>query len=241
MKLVTKIQWNALKTKNLPTNITPQFGGVAIHYMGGKGKATPSSHLKCAGIVQSIQKDHIHVNGWLDIAYSFLVCTHGYVYEGRGLHKRTAANKSAVGNQNYYAVCALINEADELSPELLQGIKDACQFLRTRGSAGDSVQPHKKFTSTDCPGTKLSAEVQKGTFTRPKVAVDNSYPGTPLQKGSTGKYVEKLQKRLDQLGYHLKDDGKFGNLTYNAVRAYQTDTRITVDGIAGSETWDHLF
>lgn len=241
MKLVNRKQWGAVKTNPLPTNITPQFGGVAIHYMGGEGKATPSSHAKCAGIVQGIQRGHINDRGWIDVAYSFLVCVHGYVFEGRGLHKRTAANRSPIGNQNFYAVCGLVNDLDDLTPELIQGIKDACQYLRTKGSAGDQIIGHRNLVSTSCPGKKLYKEVQKGTFKRPKIAEDNSYPGSPLSIGSTGKNVRKVQARLKALGYQLEIDGDYEKITADRIRKFQKANRLKVDGITGENTWDILF
>lgn len=209
--------------------------------MGGEGSAIPSSHLKCAGIVQGIQRFHIRDRGWLDIAYSFLVCTHGYVYEGRGFHHRTAANKTPVGNQNYYAICAIVNDVDALSSDLIQGIKDVAQYLRTGGSAGDEVVGHRNLTSTSCPGTKLYKEVQKGTFKRPKIAQDNSYPGSPLKIGSTGKAVEKIQLRLKALGYQISIDGSFGKQTKSFVEKFQKANRLLEDGIVGPKTWDTLF
>ena len=67
-------------------------------------------------------------------------------------------------------------------------------------------------------------------------------PGTSatsstLQKGSTGSEVKKLQQRLKELGY-LKGsaDGDFGDATEAAVRAFQAQNGLTVDGKAGSAT-----
>ena len=56
-----------------------------------------------------------------------------------------------------------------------------------------------------------------------------------LRKGSKGTEVEKLQKLL-----HLKVDGIFGDLTEEAVRAFQKEKGLTVDGIVGDNTWKQL-
>lgn len=55
----------------------------------------------------------------------------------------------------------------------------------------------------------------------------------PMMKGNDVKW---LQWELNQKGYNLEVDGKFGNDTKNAVRAYQKDHGLKVDGIVGSAT-----
>lgn len=244
MKLVSRSAWKARTVKNLPTNITPGGGGIAIHYDGGKGKLTPSSHSKCAAIVRSIQNYHMDSNGWLDIAYSYLVCQHGYVYEGRGLNKRTAANGSNSGNQFYYAVCGLVNDADTPTPEMIQGFKDACQYLRINGGAGSKVVGHKDLYNTSCPGKLLYAKVKDGTFKKGGNNSSNDYPGHLIKKGSTGSVVKKIQQRLIRLGYKLPKygaDGSFGSETESAIETFQKKNKLSVDGIVGPKTWAKIF
>jgi len=60
-----------------------------------------------------------------------------------------------------------------------------------------------------------------------------------LKKGSKGDRVIDVQKMLMQLGYDLPKygaDGSFGNETLAAVKAFQQDNGLTVDGIVGSVT-----
>ena len=60
-----------------------------------------------------------------------------------------------------------------------------------------------------------------------------------LRKGSKGEAVKKLQQRLMELGYKLPRfgaDGDYGNETVAAVKAFQQDWGLKVDGIAGPET-----
>lgn len=56
-----------------------------------------------------------------------------------------------------------------------------------------------------------------------------------LKLGSTGDAVEKLQKRLQELGYYNGSiDGDFGKGTEDALKLYQEQAGLYVDGIAGS-------
>lgn len=60
-----------------------------------------------------------------------------------------------------------------------------------------------------------------------KLARDLSY-------GSIGDDVRQIQERLIELGYDTGDvDGVFGNITRNAVMAFQRDRGLVVDGIIG--------
>jgi cell wall-associated NlpC family hydrolase len=52
--------------------------------------------------------------------------------------------------------------------------------------------------------------------------------------------VKTLQNLLNQYGARLKVDGKFGPLTQAAVIAYQKKNGLTVDGIAGPQTFTAL-
>ena len=52
--------------------------------------------------------------------------------------------------------------------------------------------------------------------------------------------VRKLQKALDRLGYSLSIDGDFGGGTEKAVKQFQRDNNLSVDGIAGKATLGKL-
>ena len=71
-------------------------------------------------------------------------------------------------------------------------------------------------------------------------------PGTvkpTLRRGDAGPYVTLAQTELLQRGYDLGGfgaDGKFGAATEKAVRTFQQDWDLTVDGIIGPKTWAML-
>lgn len=65
-----------------------------------------------------------------------------------------------------------------------------------------------------------------------------------LSYGSSGDEVRKLQQSLINAGYDLGNtgaDGKFGPKTQAAVKKYQADNGLTVDGIAGNHTLTALY
>jgi N-acetylmuramoyl-L-alanine amidase len=60
----------------------------------------------------------------------------------------------------------------------------------------------------------------------------------PLRRGDTGEAVADLQRRLGELGFADDDpSGVFGDATVQAVRAFQADRGLTVDGRCGAQTW----
>ncbi len=64
-----------------------------------------------------------------------------------------------------------------------------------------------------------------------------------LRKGSKGNAVRVLQTMLLKLGYDLGPcgiDGDFGKATEAAVRSFQSDHRLEVDGVVGSATYGEL-
>lgn len=61
-----------------------------------------------------------------------------------------------------------------------------------------------------------------------------------LSRGMNGSDVERLQKDLSAKGYQIAVDGNFDESTENAVKAFQKDNGITVDGIVGKETGQKL-
>ena len=62
-----------------------------------------------------------------------------------------------------------------------------------------------------------------------------------LSRGSRGSDVVYLQTRLASLGYTVGDiDGIFGRKTESAVRVFQADFSLEVDGIVGKKTWEIL-
>ena len=70
-------------------------------------------------------------------------------------------------------------------------------------------------------------------------AGSSSMGNTILNRGDKGDSVKTLQEKLIKLGYSCGThgaDGDFGNGTYSAVRKFQREHNIGVDGIVGYQT-----
>ena len=75
-------------------------------------------------------------------------------------------------------------------------------------------------------------------------AIEASYPGTPLRRGSSGAAVRTIQQQLTRIRVNYPSipaitrvDGIFGSETEAAVRAFQRIFDLSVDGVVGKSTW----
>ncbi|MGG1552850.1 spore cortex-lytic enzyme [Paenibacillus ferrarius] len=72
-------------------------------------------------------------------------------------------------------------------------------------------------------------------------SVPSASAAVVLQQGAVNGDVWDVQYRLRTLGYYEPSiDGKYGPITAAAVRNFQTNYGLNVDGIVGANTWDAL-
>lgn len=259
---VSRAQAGLRGPKSVSKNISPQNGGVAVHYGGPRQPAADSSadHARCISTWKAWQTYHMNTHGWSDIAYTGGFCQHGYAFAGRGAGVRTAANGTNAGNQNYYAVTWIGGEGQTPTSQALDAADWWIDQLR-RAGANTAVKPHRFFKSTGCPGNPLvgyagSRDRQHitvgGTSPTPAPApAPASKPAAPkstgdtlvfptLKRGSTGQDVRNLQALLLAAGRSVRIDGEFGPGTETKLREYQKAAGLTVDGQAGTATFRYL-
>lgn len=77
----------------------------------------------------------------------------------------------------------------------------------------------------------------------PKAGTAYNYPGYIITMGSRGEDVVKVQRRLMDLGYEVSGgaDGQYGSGARNAVRAFQKDHGLDIDGDVGEKLGMHYF
>ena len=113
------------------------------------------------------------------------------------------------------------------------------------GDKTGNLTMHKWFAATGCPGPYLSEkfpyiaeEINKRLGVKPEpTPVDEK---RELHLGDTGEDVKALQKDLIKLGYDLGywgADGDFGAATDKAVRKFQKEHNLDVDGWVGKNTY----
>ena len=107
--------------------------------------------------------------------------------------------------------------------------KAAAATARTRAAAGGQRSATIKRTPGTIPGTSTTVpgvgHLGTGMLTQ----------GTGMT-GSSNTAVSNLQAALNQAGYSLNKDGRFGPQTEAAVKKLQKDYGLTADGIVGPAT-----
>jgi len=265
MKLVSRAQWGA-RDYRMPNGATPYSRarrGVKLHYLGTE--YADRTHDRCPAYIRLLQDQHMDGNGWSDIGYSFLVCTHGYVYEGRGLKRRNSANGNTTLNEQDYAVCLLVGSSGRTEPtvEQLHGARDAIEHCRANGPAGDWLGGHRDGYATTCPGDAVYAWVKKGA-PRPDGGTEPETPATerpvvdlsqlvaaakadPPKKGKPVSYagVKVVEAALVAEGLLARSlaDGHFGTATVEAYGLWQRRCGWSgpdADGIPGKSSLTKL-
>jgi len=219
-------------------------------------------HSTCDDLMRSIQNQHMDVNQWSDIAYNLCVCVHGVIFEGRGRGNGSAANGTTEANKYWYAVCALVGEGDPQPPELIAGLQEACNLIRSWG-AGNAVNGHRDHIATACPGDALYSQVLVGTFNNgaastpvPPPVHTETAPTFPLPSGHyfgpaegpaeshSGYYSQAdrddladWQDRMAERGWSIAVDGLYGTETEGVAADFQKEKGLGVDGLIGVETW----
>lgn len=125
----------------------------------------------------------------------------------------------------------------------------------------ENVLRHYDIVNKVCPAPYVSNNGYKTSWTwdQFKLKINSSYTETEtnnsiqtggnkymftcrtIQMGDSGNDVLLLQEILKSRGYYTGGlDRSFGQLTLTAVKKYQTDRKLAVDGICGPATWADL-
>lgn len=184
-----------LRAPRSTTVLNPTYGSTS-HWNGTKA-GVGWAHSQCASRVRATQAFHMDSRGWVDIAYNFLVCPHGHVFEGRGLRRRSAANGTNHANGVAYAICYMGGEGDPFTPQAAVGFRRSFAYCRQHGGAGASRNCHSDWKATSCSGPQVCS------FTKSPSAVGStSVPAISL-------YVpEDLVLVLFDTNWYLLSGGK---------------------------------
>lgn len=126
--------------------------------------------------------------------------------------------------------------------------RNGIPYLNFTGDASGNFTQHNFFKNTACPGPYLKSKYQyiadcvnarldgsapPSSSTPPSDSSSTTKAALPtLKKGSKGSEVKKLQQFLKG----ISTDGDFGGITDDQVRDWQRRSKLSVDGIYGSNS-----
>lgn len=99
------------------------------------------------------------------------------------------------------------------------------------------VAPQEANQTAEVSGINVEQERHSAIAAAGKKCVDRTF-----QMGSTGKCVTIIQDAVDG-GYRnprIKEDGAFGKRTKYAVRKFQANKKMPVDGVVSERTWKSI-
>lgn len=214
--------------------------GLVVHYDGNDQGLAAKAHTACVAYWKATRKFHMGPERqWLDIGYSFGVCPHGIVLEGRGWARTQAAQPG--GNTSWTSVTFMSGNHEQPTAAQLAAFGELRAWLRGKGLAA-AVKGHREFVSTDCPGTYLASMVKSGALLGVPASVPTGYTRLlqvtdPLMRGDD---VTWVQRQLNAYGAALTLDGAYGPRTAAEVKAFQTKHGLAADGQTGPKTWAAL-
>lgn len=213
---------------------------------------------------QEVHKWHIN-RSWSGIGYHYFISRNGQIFRGRpedtvGAHA-TGHNSKSIGVcfEGDYTSQTMPTAQLEAGKELVAYLKDKYKITKVVG--------HRDLMATSCPGVKfpffeianakkndtkenLVLSFQKAAqadgFQFPKYGCDGDYGNetkSVMQKCVVKKrlvYKYKNATKLVQRLLSLVQDGLCGRDTDAAIRKFQKENNLTVDGCVGVSTWEAL-
>jgi hypothetical protein len=250
--IIKRAGWNARPPKQPFTNLRPnKVVGIVLHHSGVQNAEPGPATLK------AFERTHMDTRGWNAIAYNWLVDANGVIYEGRGAGIVGGATKG--WNSRTESVCYTGWGSGPIPDAALKSIRWVMDEIQKRYNNKLWIKGHRDMASTSCPGSELYAWLQNGRVVDndPKVtdpgvdwaavaayvdALGADLARKPLKRRSRGKAVELAQRQLKDKGYDPGPiDGVYGGLTVNAVKGFQRNNGLKMDGVVGSFTWRALF
>ncbi|WP_017314725.1 peptidoglycan-binding domain-containing protein [Mastigocladopsis repens] len=143
-------------------------------------------------------------------------------------------------NTNYDPTLKLGSQGDK--------VKELQALLNKRLSSREQIKVDGVFGSKTEDAVKiiqyqflLKQDGIAGPLTWKSLRANSPVDKPTLRRGSTGEQVAIVQKVLKDGGYYNGAiDSNFGEKTETAVKAFQKDKKLLVDGIIGDKTWEAL-
>ncbi len=185
----------------------------------------------------------------LNRVYTEFYRSRGYDFD---ITNSTAIDQYFVNGRNYFDnISRLVDElfndylrrpgfVEPLAAKFCNGTTVTCEGLSQWGSQNLAQQG---YNSTQILRSYYgNVEIVPNAPVR---GITSSYPGSPLQRGSSGPSVVTLQVALNRIAQNYPAipkianvDGIFGSRTESSVRAFQNIFNLSPDGIVGPATWN---
>lgn len=227
--LVKQLEWHPTR-RWTPRDIS-RINKIIIHQELGESTIENVNHYH-------INPNHISSRGCPHFCYHYGISKEGEIIQANELSSVTWHTKGEnavgvgimfVGN---FAGLGHESASDGPTPEQFASIEYLVPYLLTTlNLSKQDVFGHYEFGKPACPGYKAQEWIEK---------FRNDLSDVP--KATTVKMtIKEIQERLNLLGYASGPvDGIMGIKTRGAIRRFQFNNQLVVDGIVGPQTWKKL-
>ncbi|MBP6531308.1 MAG: N-acetylmuramoyl-L-alanine amidase [Burkholderiales bacterium] len=151
----SRVNVGATRTHEIK-HITLHHGGVDFH----QGSDAPH-------YLRNLQMWSRNTRGWPDIPYHYLIDPDGKIYEGRDI--TLAGDTNTEYDPVGHALVVVLGDFDKIDPNAAQldaTVNVMAMLAKRYNVAPTTIQSHRDYAKTSCPGAKLYPYIATGELAR---------------------------------------------------------------------------
>lgn len=190
--------------------------------------------------ILSFTLNRVYTEWYRAKGYDFTI-TNSTAYDQAYQHGRTIYSRiSYVVDQVFTSYVSKSSVRQPYLTQYCDGKSSSCPSWLSQW--GSKYLGDKGYMAVDILKYYYGADI--GVYQATKVSgIPSSYPGTPLQRGSSGSDVKNIQNQLNEINKNypaitrMVADGVYGSLTENSVTKFQEVFNLPQTGIVDFATW----
>lgn len=229
INLIDQLEWHP--TRRWAVRQLAQINKIIIHQELAEGsiESVNAYHIK---------PNHISPQGCPRICYHYGIRKNGEIAQLNELSSivwhTSGQNTNAIGIMlvGNFAGLGHTSATSTPSKEQMDALEFLCDYLlKAFKLSNQELYGHYHFGKPACPGFVIQDWIENRR---------NIISSSP-EVQNIEKSISEIQKRLNKLGYAAgKVDGIQGLRTVTAIRNFQADKHLKVDGVVGPQTWKNL-